>query len=94
MSMIRRCILNKPASYKLIAMLQSNSVFNSIDEAQKALNTGGLTVQALVEKCLHAIEELNPKISAVLALNEKAIDDARELDVSHYYCYLRTKLCH
>lgn len=65
-----------------IEMLSSNVQLSSIEAAQRMLLAGDTTVEGLVRQYLDAIERINPKINAVLAINEKAAEDARKLDVS------------
>ena len=68
-------------------MLQAKHEFNSIIEVQKAIEDGKTTVHSIVEQCLKAIQELNPEINAVLAVNENVLNDAESLDVSQYRSY-------
>lgn len=63
-------------------MLQASQGFDSISDVQKAI-ADGKTVHSIVEQCLQAIRDLNPKINAVLAVNENALNDAKALDVSY-----------
>ena len=62
-------------------MSQTTQEHHSIADAQKAIQDGQITVRALVERYLKAIEELNPQLNAVTVLNEHALEDAEKLDV-------------
>ena len=63
-------------------MLEANHKYRSIAEIQKAISDGKTTVRAIVEQYLKAIEELDPELNAVTAVNKRALDDAEKLDVS------------
>ena len=63
-------------------MIEADNAYKSVSEVQKAISNGKTTVKAVVEQYLKAIEELNPKLNAILALNGKAVEDAEKLDVS------------
>jgi amidase len=55
----------------------------TIAELNAAIDSGALTSERLVELCLARIaayDEAGPKLNAVLALNPKALDEARALD--------------
>ena len=62
-------------------MLSYDQQFGSIGQVQKAIEDGTTTVEAVVQVCLQAIEDLNPKINAVTVVNENALADAKTLDV-------------
>lgn len=62
-------------------MLQSDLHIKSIEQTHDKLRKGEITVESLVKQCLDAVQQLNPKISAVLAINSHVIEDARRLDV-------------
>ncbi|KAK3684580.1 hypothetical protein LTR37_020143 [Vermiconidia calcicola] len=61
-------------------MLTASDGFRSIGEAQKAIRGGKTTVKAIVEQCLRNIEELDPKLNALTAINKQAVEDAEKLD--------------
>ena len=63
-------------------MIIADNGYRSIADVQKAINDGKTTVKAVVEHYLKAMEELNPELNAVLALNQHALEDAEKLDVS------------
>ena len=62
-------------------MLTASHELQSIADVQKAITDGRTTVKAIVEQHLKAIEELNPKLNAVIYTNKHALDDAEKLDV-------------
>jgi Asp-tRNA(Asn)/Glu-tRNA(Gln) amidotransferase A subunit family amidase len=66
----------------------SNILISSIEETHAALKAGEITVEALTKQCLDAIKELNPKINAILAINERALEDARRLDVGCFSYFI------
>lgn len=51
----------------------------AVDIVEK-LKGGEISAVELVEECLEKIERLNPKINAFVTLNEKAVDEARNVD--------------
>ena len=63
-------------------MLEANHKHRSIAEIQKAISDGKTTVRVIIEQYLKAIEELDPELNAVTAVNKRALDDAEKLDVS------------
>ncbi len=52
----------------------------SASELRALLDQGELTAAEIVEESLARIDQLNPRINAVVTLNERALDDARALD--------------
>ena len=62
-------------------MLAYEKQFGSIGQVQEAIEDGTTTVEAIVQQCLRAIEDLNPKINAVTVVNANALEDAKTLDV-------------
>ncbi len=55
----------------------------SITEIHEMFESGELTAEKLVQRYISRIEDVNPKINAVIELNPDALDIARELD--HHY---------
>jgi Asp-tRNA(Asn)/Glu-tRNA(Gln) amidotransferase A subunit family amidase len=64
-------------------MFQGSQGFDSISDVQKAIDDGKTTVHSIVEQCIQAIQDLNPEVNAVLAVNKNALNDAKSLDVSY-----------
>lgn len=65
------------------AVAQPLSPYASAGEQQAAMSDGKVTAEQLVRVYLDRIERIDragPKLNAVLALNPKAVDDARRLD--------------
>lgn len=60
---------------------QSELKAYSIAELQEAFSNG-LTIKQNTEDYLGAIKKLDPQLNAICALNENAIEDATQLDVS------------
>ena len=52
----------------------------TVAEIQAAYNAGGLTAETFTALCLKRIETYEPTLNAVLALNPRALDEARALD--------------
>ena len=77
----------KPQIREQDKMLQASQDHYSIADAQKAIQDGQITVRALVERYLKAIEELNPQLNAVTVVNEHALEDAEKLDVRHKHIF-------
>ena len=63
-------------------MLKADYELQSIAEVQKEIFDGKTTVKAVVEKHLKAIEQLDPQLNAMTAVNKNALQDAEKLDVS------------
>lgn len=53
----------------------------TLTQAQEGLRSRKFTSVQLVQACLDQIKKLNPKINAFLAINEKALDEAKKADV-------------
>jgi amidase len=53
----------------------------SASELARRLERGELSAAELIAASLERVERLNPQINAVVTLNERALDDARALDV-------------
>jgi Asp-tRNA(Asn)/Glu-tRNA(Gln) amidotransferase A subunit family amidase len=53
---------------------------STIDQIQAAFTAGTLTAEALTQACLERIARWNPAYNAVILLNERALDAAREID--------------
>lgn len=52
----------------------------TVSAAQQAFASGGLTAESLTRACLDRISEFNPHYNAIIFLNEKALDEARDID--------------
>ncbi|MFQ5652856.1 MAG: amidase [bacterium] len=52
----------------------------SATEQERLLQEGELSPTELVEACLAQVDELNDTINAIVTLNERALDDAKELE--------------
>jgi aspartyl-tRNA(Asn)/glutamyl-tRNA(Gln) amidotransferase subunit A len=52
----------------------------TIDAAQAAFASGALTAEDLTRACLARIAERNPHLNAVIFLNDRAIEEAQEID--------------
>ena len=52
----------------------------TVAEIQAAYSAGGLTAETFTALCLKRIETYEPTLNAVLALNPRALDEARALD--------------
>ena len=63
-------------------MIIADGGYSSIAEVQHAIRDGKTTVKDVVEHYLKAIEQLDPKLNAVSAINKQARGDAEKLDVS------------
>lgn len=63
-------------------MLRAHHEIQSIAQVQKAIAEGQTTVIDVVEQHLKAIEELDPKLNAIVAVNYQTIAKAKKLDVS------------
>ncbi|KAK5137534.1 hypothetical protein LTR08_008514 [Meristemomyces frigidus] len=61
-------------------MISTEQPYHSIAGLQEAINDGKTTVKAIVEQYLKAIDQLNPELNAVTVINNRAIDEAHELD--------------
>ncbi|MEK7155190.1 MAG: Asp-tRNA(Asn)/Glu-tRNA(Gln) amidotransferase subunit GatA [Patescibacteria group bacterium] len=59
-------------------MLNKLSLIESLD----GLRSKKFTSEQLVQACLDQIQKFNPKLNAFLAINEKALDEAKKADVS------------
>jgi len=54
----------------------------TLTEALAGLRAKKFTSVELVQACLDQIKKLNPKLNAFLAINEKALDEAKKADLS------------
>lgn len=52
----------------------------SASEQRRLVHAGQASAAELVEACLARVERLNPRINALVTLNERALDEARALD--------------
>ncbi|KAK4570302.1 hypothetical protein LTR86_002382 [Recurvomyces mirabilis] len=61
-------------------MLTAQTPYRTISEVQEAIQTGKTTVKEITKQYLEAIKQLDGEINAITALNEKALEDADDLD--------------
>lgn len=63
-------------------MAPATQIFKSITDLQKEIHDGHTTVKSVVQRYLQQIDNLNEQLNAVVATNERAIEEAERLDVS------------
>lgn len=59
---------------------ESSLCLRSANELRAEIDAGHLSPSQLVQASLAQVERLNPKLNALVTLNERALDDAKELE--------------